>query len=56
MECADIVSQSGMKDIDHYLQLLTKTWQKLAYGHRIPQESEVMSLCESWPEIFERET
>jgi len=54
-ECADIVSHSGMKEIDHYLQALTKIWQMLAYGHRLPQESEVMALCKSWPEIFTRE-
>ena len=51
-ECADIVSNSGMKDIDSYLQGLTITWQRLAYGHRLPGEPEVITLCENWPEIF----
>lgn len=54
-ECADIVNHSGMMDIYNYLKMLTTIWQRLAYGHRMPQESDVMALCKSWPEIFSNE-
>ena len=56
MECADIVRHSGMQDLNNYLQSLTKIWQRLAYGHRKPEEQEVIMLCKSWPEVFVHES
>jgi len=51
-ECADIVSQSSMNSLDSYMQRLTRIWQRLAYGHRLPDETDVVGLCERWPEMF----
>jgi len=51
-ECADIVSQSSMNNLDSYMQGLTRIWQRLAYGHRLPDETDVVGLCERWPEMF----
>ena len=51
-ECAEIVSQSSMNEINTYMQNLTRLWQRLAYGHREPSETDVVSLCKNWPEVF----
>lgn len=32
-----------------YFKQLTGNWVKLAYGEYLPQDSEVMQLCDSWP-------
>lgn len=51
-ECAEIVYQSGKNEIYEYIKVLTRVWQRLAYGHRMPSEPQVMELCKSWPEYF----
>lgn len=51
-ECADLVRHSGTKELDSYMQGLTRTWQRLAYGHRLPDEQDVIGLCKIWPVIF----
>jgi len=53
-ECADLVHHRGMNELDAYMQALTQTWQRLAYGHRTPDEREVIGLCENWPVLFSR--
>ncbi|MDH5324683.1 MAG: DUF4129 domain-containing protein [Gammaproteobacteria bacterium] len=54
-ECADIVHQSALQELDVYMQKLTRIWQRLAYGHRMPEESDVVALCRDWPGIFSHE-
>lgn len=55
MECENKVKKIGDQELNRYFQLLTSTWQRLAYGHSIPDESEVVSLCKNWGDIFHRE-
>lgn len=55
-ECAEIVQRSEFSEVDSYMQRLTRIWQRLAYGHRMPEESDVTSLCQIWPEIFSHES
>lgn len=35
-----------------YLNKLTRSWQSLAYAHRIPEETEIQSLFNEWPIQF----
>jgi hypothetical protein len=35
-----------------YLNKLTRSWQSLAYAHRIPDEAEIQSLFNEWPTQF----
>lgn len=55
-ECTETVRHSGMQELAQYLQGLTRTWQRFAYGHRMPSKLEVLDLCEAWPKIFHRES
>jgi hypothetical protein len=36
-------------DRERFFSNLTENWIGLAYGKNLPQESEVMSMCEHWP-------
>lgn len=55
LECVNIVSQSSSPELDSYVRRLTSSWQLLAYGHRKPEEQDVIALCEQWPEVFANE-
>ena len=35
-----------------YLSKLTRSWQTLAYAHRIPQETDIQTLFNEWPTQF----
>jgi len=54
-ECAAIVAVSSERRVVAYMDTLTHSWQRLAYGHRMPPDSQFRVLCQQWREIFQRE-
>jgi len=54
-ECAAIVRRGDSPAISAYTGQLTRCWQALAYGHKLPHKTTVESLCEQWHEIFNNE-
>lgn len=54
-ECVRIVQKRGMKELSRYTKKLTQCWQQLAYGHLLPEFSEIDNLCNDWEEIFSHE-
>ncbi|MGC1329163.1 MULTISPECIES: DUF4129 domain-containing protein [unclassified Pseudomonas] len=38
--------------LDAFSQVLTRHWQALAYGHRLPSDSVAMQLCNDWSALF----
>ncbi|MDH5765267.1 MAG: hypothetical protein OEZ38_04555 [Gammaproteobacteria bacterium] len=50
-ECAGIVKQSGNLDLSNYVGLITRNWQKIAYAHQVPVESDIQLLCDKWKEV-----
>lgn len=39
-------------ELSHFSLLLTRHWQNLAYGHRLPPEDLQRSLCDGWRRLF----
>jgi hypothetical protein len=50
-ECLRFVKQQS-PELTHYFSQLIQIWQQIAYAHRLPQDTEVQSLCEKWPHYF----
>ncbi|WP_252275670.1 DUF4129 domain-containing protein [Pseudomonas subflava] len=42
------------EELGRFAQALTRHWQNLAYGHRLPPESLKRGLCEGWRRLFGR--
>lgn len=38
--------------LEAFSQVLTRQWQALAYGHRLPSEALAMQLCNDWGTLF----
>ena len=51
-ECAAHVSHSQPDNIAGYFAELTNIWIQLAYGHQLPSQEKVQSLCSNWPMHF----
>lgn len=51
-ECLRFVKQQPSPELTHYFSQLIQIWQQIAYAHRLPQDTEVQSLCENWPHYF----
>jgi Domain of unknown function (DUF4129) len=51
-ECLRFVKQQQSPELIHYFSQLIQIWQQIAYAHRLPQDTEVQSLCEKWPHYF----
>lgn len=51
-ECAEQVRTDATQTISLYVSELTQVWLKLAYGHQLPAEATVESLCSQWQIIF----
>lgn len=45
---------AGLHDpaLEAFSQVLTRHWQALAYGHRLPSEALAMQLCDDWSQLF----
>jgi hypothetical protein len=49
-DCVRRVTEKRIQDAkEQYFSNLTERWVGLAYGKNLPQESEVMSMCDRWP-------
>jgi hypothetical protein len=49
-DCVRRVTEKQIpEDEDQFFSNLTECWVGLAYGKNLPQDSEVMSICDRWP-------
>ena len=49
-DCVRRVTEKQIpEDKDQFFSNLTECWVGLAYGKNLPQDSEVMSICDRWP-------
>ncbi len=51
-ECSQIVSKTRNPNEANYFKLLTHAWILLAYGNRMPSESTLSQLRDSWPTFY----
>jgi len=51
-ECVAIVKSRQNVELTGYVAKLTQCWQLLAYGHLLPNEADIVNLCQRWPEVF----
>ena len=42
-------------ELSRFSQALTRHWQNLAYGHRLPPENLKRGICEAWRRLFAQE-
>ena len=49
-----LVQALQQKDLSHFSQALTRHWQNLAYGHRLPPAALKQGLCNAWRRLFEQ--
>ena len=54
-ECALIVTHSADNKMSDFVTRMTRTWQMLAYAHRLPEAQQVQALCNEWPEVMQNE-
>ena len=53
-EVLQLVQTLQQKDLQHFSQALTRHWQNLAYGHRLPPAALKQGLCNAWRRLFEQ--
>lgn len=52
-ECLQRVQEAKLDTkLHHYFQQLVKTWMYLAYAQRLPTQTEVQQLCDTWQLYF----
>lgn len=51
-EVLSLVEQLQLLELSRFSQVLTRHWQNLAYGHRLPPASLKRGLCEGWRRQF----
>lgn len=57
-DCIKILKHSHIKEnkaLIVYFESLTLMWQSAAYAHRLPDQSDVKNLCETWATVFHTE-
>lgn len=54
-ECAVIVNESEDRALAHFMNALTNSWQRYAYGHLLPQDEDIFAFCDQWREIFDEQ-
>lgn len=54
-EVLSLIEQLQQAELSHYSAELTRHWQNLAYGHRLPPPALKDQLCSQWRELFGRE-
>lgn len=52
-EVLQLVQQLGQQELSQFSQALTRHWQNLAYGHRLPPAALKQGLCTAWRRLFE---
>ena len=51
-ECVSIVKGEGKPEISDFTENVTDLWQRLAYGHQLPSDTEIQELCGRWRVVF----
>jgi hypothetical protein len=51
-EVLQLVERLEREELSRFSQVLTRHWQNLAYGHRLPPENLKRGLCEGWRRLF----
>jgi hypothetical protein len=51
-EVLRLVERLERDELSRFSQALTRHWQNLAYGHRLPPENLKRGLCEGWRRLF----
>ena len=54
-ECAVLVQAYGIAALSQYFSQLTRLWQRLAYGHQLPEATAMQNLCENWSKVMTHE-
>ncbi|MCP4236220.1 MAG: DUF4129 domain-containing protein [Aestuariibacter sp.] len=47
-ECAALVQARGIESLSNYFAKLTQVWRRLAYGHQVPELTDLQKLCADW--------
>ncbi|HWV08083.1 MAG TPA: DUF4129 domain-containing protein, partial [Pseudomonas sp.] len=53
-EVLRLVQGLDQDELERFSQALTRHWQNLAYGHRLPPETLKRGLCEGWRRLFDK--
>jgi Domain of unknown function (DUF4129) len=51
-ECVELVDSHSTAITADYFRELTTIWQRLAYGHQLPEEQPVLHLCARWADAL----
>ncbi len=51
-ECRRLAQEQLENPLSEFFSRLTSIWLMLAYGHRNPEKSEALSMCEQWQSRF----
>ena len=51
-EVLQLVERLQRDELSRFSQVLTRHWQNLAYGHRLPPDNLKRGLCEGWRRLF----
>lgn len=51
-EVLHLVGSLGQDELEAYSRTLTRHWQDLAYGHRLPESTLRQDLCDGWRRVF----
>ncbi|MEM7468546.1 MAG: DUF4129 domain-containing protein, partial [Pseudomonadota bacterium] len=54
-ECASIVNETEDRALAHFMNTLTSSWQRFAYGHLLPPDDDIYAFCAQWREIFDEQ-
>lgn len=55
-ECLKLVQSKNDNNLSQYIGDVTHLWINLAYGHILPSENEVETVCERWFGVFHHES
>lgn len=51
-ECGQRIEAQSTPAMSQYMWSLIRTWQQVAYAHRVPSEVQFNQLCAGWQEVF----
>jgi hypothetical protein len=54
-EILELSHARASADVVNYLHDITRHWQNLAYGHRLPSQEAMQTLCHQWRTLFARQ-
>lgn len=53
-EVLHLIAGLQQQELERFSQALTRHWQNLAYGHRLPPDALKRGLCEAWRRLFQQ--